>query len=149
MDVPKSFLSTLKAGFFSSARARLETALLAGRRDGRWFERFAEMCQGLTLRGRSHPGLRPLANLSLRVSRLLPAVSFKSHVAAAGGARKRKLLAHPGHKLGPRNPRRVVRSRLLGRVSRVAAASCGAPVVRMPTGRGLLPLADIPFCHAM
>ena len=64
MDVPKSFLSTLKAGFFSSARARLETALLAGRRDGRWFERFAEMCQGLTLRGRSHPGLRPLANLS-------------------------------------------------------------------------------------
>ena len=31
VEVPKSFLSTLKAGFFSSARARLETALLAGR----------------------------------------------------------------------------------------------------------------------
>ena len=31
MEVPKSFLSTLKAGLFSSARARLETALLAGR----------------------------------------------------------------------------------------------------------------------
>jgi hypothetical protein len=29
VEVPKSFLSTLKAGFFSSARARLETALLA------------------------------------------------------------------------------------------------------------------------
>ena len=29
-EAPKSFLSTLKAGFFPSARARLETALLAG-----------------------------------------------------------------------------------------------------------------------
>jgi hypothetical protein len=29
--VPKSFLSTLKAGFFSSAQTGLETALLAGR----------------------------------------------------------------------------------------------------------------------
>jgi len=27
-----------------------------GRRDGRWFERFAEVCQGLTSRGRSHLG---------------------------------------------------------------------------------------------
>jgi len=31
LEVPRSFLSTLKARFFSSARARLETALLAGR----------------------------------------------------------------------------------------------------------------------
>ena len=31
VEVPKSFLSTLKAGFVSSALARLETALLAGR----------------------------------------------------------------------------------------------------------------------
>jgi hypothetical protein len=31
VEVPKSFLSTLKAGIFSSARARLETALHAGR----------------------------------------------------------------------------------------------------------------------
>jgi len=30
-EVPRGFLSTLKAGFFSLARARLETALLAGR----------------------------------------------------------------------------------------------------------------------
>ncbi|GDX97162.1 hypothetical protein LBMAG47_28270 [Planctomycetia bacterium] len=32
MEVPKSFLSTLKAGFFSSAQTGLETALLAGYR---------------------------------------------------------------------------------------------------------------------
>ena len=31
VEVPRSFLSTLKAGFFSSAQAGLETALLAGR----------------------------------------------------------------------------------------------------------------------
>jgi hypothetical protein len=31
VEVPKSFLSTLKAGFFSSAQTGLETALLAGR----------------------------------------------------------------------------------------------------------------------
>ena len=31
MEIPRSVLSTLKAGFVSSARARLETALLAGR----------------------------------------------------------------------------------------------------------------------
>ena len=32
----------------------------------------------------------------------------------------------------------------MGRVSRVAVASCGAPVVRMPARRGLLPVADVP-----
>ena len=64
------------------------------------FERFAEMCQGLTLRGRSHPGLCPLANLRFEVSRLLPAVFSEPDVAAAGGARKWKLLAHPGHEFG-------------------------------------------------
>jgi hypothetical protein len=31
VEVPKSFLSTLKAGFFSSAQTGLEPALLAGR----------------------------------------------------------------------------------------------------------------------
>jgi hypothetical protein len=30
-ELPRSFLSTLKAGFFSSAQTGLETALLAGR----------------------------------------------------------------------------------------------------------------------
>ena len=76
----------------------------AGGRDGRWFERFAEVCQGLTSRVRSHPGLRPLANPRFEVSRLLPAVSSRSDVAAAGGARKWKLLPHPSHQLGPGNP---------------------------------------------
>ncbi|NCA12459.1 hypothetical protein EBR56_11805, partial [bacterium] len=41
-----------------------------GRRDGRRFERFAKMSQELTSRGRSHPGLLPLANLRFEVSRL-------------------------------------------------------------------------------
>jgi hypothetical protein len=79
-----------------------------GGRDGRWFERFAEMCQGLISRGQSHPGLRPLANLRFEVSRLLPAVSSKSDVATTPRARKRKLLPHPGHEFGPRNPGGVV-----------------------------------------
>ena len=76
----------------------------AGGRDGRWFERFAKMREGLTSRGRSHPGLLPLANLRFEVSRLLPAVSSQPDVAAAGGARKWKLLPHPSHQLGPGNP---------------------------------------------
>ena len=75
-----------------------------GGREGRWFEWFAEVCQGLTSRGRSHPGLLPLANLRFEVSRLLPAVSSEPDVAAAGGARKWKLLPHPSHQLGPGNP---------------------------------------------
>jgi hypothetical protein len=50
------------------------------------------MGQELSSRGRSHPGLRPLANLSLRVSRLLPAVSSKPDAAAAPWALERKLL---------------------------------------------------------
>ena len=60
-----------------------------GRRDGRWFERFAEMCQGITSRGRSHPGLLPLANLRFEVSRLLPAVSSESDVATTPRAPQR------------------------------------------------------------
>ena len=75
-----------------------------GRQDWRRLERFAEVCQGLTSRGRSHPGLLPLANLRFEVSRLLPAVSSEPDVAAAGGARKWKLLPHPRHQFRPRNP---------------------------------------------
>ena len=52
-----------------------------GGRDGRRLERFVEVCQGLTSRGRSHPGLLPLANLRFEVSRLLPAVSSQPDVA--------------------------------------------------------------------
>jgi hypothetical protein len=44
-------------------------------------ERFAEVRQGLTSRGRSHPGLLPLANLRFEVSRLLPAGSSEADVA--------------------------------------------------------------------
>ena len=54
-----------------------------GGRDGRWLEWFAKMGQGLPSRGRSHPGLLPLANLRFEVSRLLPAVSSQPDVAAA------------------------------------------------------------------
>ena len=41
-------------------------------------------------------------------------------VTAAVRALKRKLLPHPRHELGPRNPRRVVRAWLFRRVMRVA-----------------------------
>jgi hypothetical protein len=53
-----------------------------------------------------------------------------------------KLLPHPRHQPGPRNPRRVVREGLL---IRVTTASCSLPVVRMPARRGFLPLADVPY----
>ena len=93
-----------------SSRATLEAVPLAalsfelspvgrrntGGRDGRWFKRFAEVGEDLTSRGLSHPGLRPLANLPLRGSRLLPAVCSESDVAAAVRALERKLLPHPG-----------------------------------------------------
>jgi len=76
----------------------------ASGRDGRRFERFAEVGEWLTSRGRSHPGLLPLANLRFEVSRLLPAVSSEPDVAAARRALERKLLPHPRHQLGPGNP---------------------------------------------
>ena len=118
-----------------------------GRRDGRRLERLAEVCQGLTSRGRSHPGLLPLANLRFEVSRLLPAVSSAPDVAAAGGARKWKLLPHPRHQLGPGNPRRVVRAGLLIRI-RVTAAPRRATVVPTPAVHGLPLLADVAFSPA-
>ena len=76
----------------------------SGGRERRRFEQLAEVCQGLTSRGRSHPGLLPLANLSLRVSRLLPAVSSEPDVTAAVWALERKLLPNPGQEFRPRNP---------------------------------------------
>ena len=66
------------------------------------------------------------------------------NVTAITRALERKLLPHPRHELRSGNPRRIVGAGLWGRVSRVAAASCGVPVVRMPARRGLLPLADVP-----
>ena len=103
-------------------------------------ERFAKMREGLTSRVRSHPGLRPLANLRFEVSRLLPAVSSRPDVATTRWALERKLLPHPGHQLGPGNPGGVVRAGLL---IRVTAAPRRATVVPIPTGRGLALLADV------
>ncbi len=61
----------------------------------RWrLERIAEVCENLTSRGLSHPGLRPLANLRFEVSRLLPAVCSEPDVTVAVRATKRKLLPH-------------------------------------------------------
>ena len=74
----------------------------ASGRDRRRFERFAEVGEGLTSRGRSHPSLLPLANLRFEVSRLLPAVYSEPDVAAALRALERKLLPHPGHEFRPR-----------------------------------------------
>ena len=62
-------------------------------------------------------------------------------VAAAGGARKSKLLPHPRHQLGPGNPRRVVRA---GLSMRVTTASSVATFVPMPAVRGLPWLANVP-----
>jgi len=93
-----------------------------GRRDGRRLQRFAEMCQDLPDR----PRLRDEGN--------------EPDVAAAPRALERKLLSHPGHEFRPGNPRGVVRA---GLVMRVAAASRGVTVTRMPTGHSLTPLADV------
>jgi hypothetical protein len=90
---------------------------------------------------RSHPGLRPLANLSLRGSRLLPAVSSQPDVAATRRALKRKLLPHPRHEFGPGNPGGVVRAGLL---LRVAAAFRAVTVTPVPACHGIALLANVP-----
>jgi hypothetical protein len=54
VEVPKSFLSTLKAGFFSSAQTGLETALLAGRP-----HRGMECRQRLWMSITGSPSIRP------------------------------------------------------------------------------------------
>jgi len=98
----------------------------AGRRAGRTLERFAEMRKNLPDR----PWLGDERD--------------QPDVAAAVWALKRKLLPHPRHQFCPCNPRRIVGAGLWGRVIRVAAASRGAPVARMPARRGIAMLADIP-----
>ena len=62
-------------------------------------------------------------------------------VAATRRALERKLLAYPGHEFRAGNPRGVVRPGLL---IRVAAAFRGLPAGRMPAGRGIASLADVP-----
>ena len=102
-----------------------------GGREGRWFEWFAEVCQDLPDRPR------------------IGDECDQPDVAAAGGARKWKVLPHPRHELGPGDPRGVVRAGLLIRVIRVTAASRGMLARRMstdriPASRGIASLADIP-----
>ena len=101
------------------------TAIPAGAKieHGRRFERFAEVGEDLPDRS----GLRDKRD--------------QPDVAAAGWALERKLLPHPGHQLRPRNPGGVVRA---GFCVSVAAAIRNAGIARMPAGRGLAPLADIP-----
>ena len=118
----------------------LNELVQVGRRSPRgcdWWrlEWFAEVCENLTSRGRSHPGLRPLANLRFEVSRLLPAVSSRPDVATAGGALERKLLPHPRDQFRPGNPRGVVRAGLLIRIC-VTAAPRRATVERRKGRKG-------------
>ena len=58
----------------------------ASRRDGWRFQRLAEVCQNLTSRGLSHPGLRPLANLRFEVSRLLARFKAAGDTCASAAA---------------------------------------------------------------
>jgi hypothetical protein len=69
----------------------------------------------------------------------------QSDVATTVGALEWKLLSHPRHELGPRNPGGVVRT---GFLIRVAAASRAVTVAPMPAGRGGGPLANVPFSPA-
>ena len=105
-----------------------ELAPVGGRpasgRDGRRFERFAEVGENLPDRS------------GLRDERDQP------DVAAARRAQERKLLPHPRHQLGPGNPGGVVGARLLVRVT---TASRGVLVARMPARRGIALLPDVPF----
>jgi hypothetical protein len=64
-------------------------------RDGRRLERFAEVCQDLPDRAR------------------IGDECDEPDAASSPRARKRKLLAHPGHELGPSDPGGVARARLV------------------------------------
>jgi len=66
--------------------------------------------------------------------------SDEPDVAATCWALERKLLADPGHKLGPRNPGSVMPTGLRIRV----AAARGMRLAPMPAGSGVAPLADVP-----
>jgi len=94
----------------------------ASGRDRRRFERFAKMREDFPDRA------------GLRDERDQP------DVAAARRARKRKLLPHPRHQLGPCNPGCVVGA---GLFICIAAAFRGMSAGRMPAGRGISPLADV------
>jgi hypothetical protein len=99
-----------------------------GGRDKRRFERFAQMREDLPDRPRL--GCNAMSRMSPPHPRAL----------------QRKLLAHPGHELGPSDPGSVVRARF---VARVAAATGGISarrmsVDRMLIGRSIPQLATVP-----
>jgi len=103
----------------------------AGGRDWRWLERFAQMREDLPDRPRfGDEGDEP-------------------DVTAARRARKRKLLPHPSHQLGPGNPRGVVGA---GLCMSVAAAfhgmSADSPAGGPAAGGGVALPANVPFSPA-
>ena len=63
-------------------------------------------------------------------------------VAAARQTLEWKLLAHPGHEFGPRNPRGIVR---VGLLIRCAAAPGAVTAVPMPAGPSVVRLPPLPF----
>ena len=90
------------------------------------------MRERLTSRGRSHPGLLPLANFRFDVSPLLRAVHSEPDVSATVSARKRKLLTEPRHQCRPNDTGRVLRA---GLCRRVATAPRDMSVDRPQGGR--------------
>ena len=88
MDSPANGTSSTLSQLMSGSRA-------AGGRHWWVFEWFTQVRENLASRGRSHPGLRPRANLRFEVSRLLPAVFSEPDVAAAVWALEGKLLTPP------------------------------------------------------
>ena len=87
MEVPRSFLSTLKAGFISSAQARLETALLTGRP-----HRGMESLRGCGCRSRA---ARRATSESRRIRRG-PARALLSRSAGPGRERWAEVLLYAG-----------------------------------------------------
>ena len=91
------------------------------------------MSERLTSRGRSHPGLLPLANFRFDVSRLLPAISSQSDVAAARRALQGKLLPIRAISWAQaiRDVSRIAWTKLMARVGEefpLACPNCGGDI---------------------
>ena len=164
--MPKSFLSTLKAGFFSLAQTGLETALFTGP-SAPWHgipSEAADVDHGQFVGRRlSHVAfvvdlheVSPVGRWATggrdgwwfeRFAEMCkdlpdrPRIGNErdeSDVATTPRARKRKLLAHPSHEFGPGTPGCVVRAWLF---MSVAAAfhgmSADSPAGGLPAGGGV------------